>query len=85
MINTGVLLSGQLTVLTEEGTTLHLNAGEALAEVVNTWHYGKNEGTLPAEIIVFYAGLAGTPITIEKQSSSDNRPSPSAADRAGSR
>ena len=49
----------------EEGETLHLKAGDSIVEVVNTWHYGKNEGKDPAEIIVFYAGTPGTPITIK--------------------
>ena len=66
VINAGVLLSGELTVVTEEGKTLHLKAGEAIVEVVNTWHYGKNEGNKPAEIIVFYAGTMGAPITVNK-------------------
>jgi len=68
VINAGVLLSGVLTVVTENGRTLHLKAGEAIVEVVDTWHYGRNEGNEPAEIIVFYAGITGRPITIIKGS-----------------
>lgn len=66
VINAGVLLRGQLTVVTEDGETLHLKAGEAIVELVDKWHYGKNEGSEPAEIIVFYAGIKGKPITIKK-------------------
>jgi len=66
VINAGVLLSGELTVVTEDGRILHLKGGEAIVEVVNTWHYGKNEGNKPTEIIVFYAGRVGTPITVNK-------------------
>jgi quercetin dioxygenase-like cupin family protein len=66
VINAGVLLSGELTVMTEDGKTLHLKEGEAIVEVVNTWHYGKNESNKPAEIIVFYIGKADTPITVNK-------------------
>jgi quercetin dioxygenase-like cupin family protein len=68
VINAGVLLSGQLTVLTRDGKTLHLTAGDPIVEVVNTLHYGINQGAVPAEIVVFYAGTIGTPITVvEKQ------------------
>ena len=67
VINTGVLLSGELTVVTEGGETLHLKSGDAIVEVVNTWHYGKNEGDQPAEIIVFYAGIPDRPVTIKKE------------------
>ena len=66
VINAGLLLSGELTVVTEDNKILHLKAGEPIVEVVNTWHYGKNEGTIPAEIIVLYTGTIGAPITITK-------------------
>ena len=66
VINAGILLKGDLTVVTEDNKTLHLKAGDSIVEVVNKWHYGKNEGNKPAEIIVFYAGIPDTPITIKK-------------------
>ena len=66
VINAGVLLIGELTVVTEDNKTLYLKAGDSIVEVVNKWHYGKNEGNKPAEIIVFYAGILGNPITIKK-------------------
>ncbi len=53
VINAGVLLSGRLTVKTEDGSILHLKAGDPIVEVVDKWHYGINEGSEPAEIIVF--------------------------------
>ena len=65
VINAGVLLSGELTVVTENNETLHLKAGEAIVEVVGKWHYGKNEGSEPAEILVFYAGTPGLPLSIQ--------------------
>lgn len=64
VINAGVLLKGELTVVTDDGKTLHLKAGDPIVEVVNIWHYGKNDGSEPAEIIVFYAGAMGKPITL---------------------
>jgi len=66
VINAGVLLNGELTVVTDDNRTLHLKAGDPIVEVVNQWHYGKNEGKEMAEIIVFYAGALDLPITIEK-------------------
>jgi quercetin dioxygenase-like cupin family protein len=67
VINAGILLSGSLTVITTEGKTLHLKAGDPIVEVVNTLHYGINEGDVPAEIVVFYAGVADTPITVVEE------------------
>ncbi len=66
VINAGVLLSGELTVKTVNGKILYLKAGDPIVEVVDTWHYGINEGKQPAEIIVFYAGTIGEKITIKK-------------------
>ena len=65
VINAGVLLAGELTVVTEDGKTLHMKAGDPIVEVVGKWHYGKNEGDTPAEIVVFYAGVRGKPITVK--------------------
>lgn len=67
VINAGVLLSGELTVMTEQNETLHLHAGDSIVEVVDKWHYGKNEGSTTAEIIVFYAGVTDASVTIKKQ------------------
>ena len=64
VINAGVLISGELTVITKDGKTLQLKAGDPIVEVVNTSHYGMNEGKVPAEIIVFYAGTVDMPITV---------------------
>ena len=72
VINAGVLLKGELTVVTDEGKTLHLKAGDSIVEVVNKWHYGENEGNVPAEIIVFYAGTVGEPITVKEDASTNN-------------
>ncbi len=63
VINAGVLVKGELTVYKENGETLKLKAGDPIVEVVNTLHYGLNEGDETAEIIVFYAGIEGNPIT----------------------
>ena len=37
--------------------------GDAIVEVVDQWHYGYNDGPDIAELIVFYAGAQGQPIT----------------------
>ncbi|MDZ7797635.1 MAG: cupin domain-containing protein [Candidatus Marinimicrobia bacterium] len=66
VINAGVLISGELTVINEKQDTLYLRAGDPIVEVVNTWHYGRNEGDEPADIIVFYAGRKNKPVTIYK-------------------
>lgn len=67
VINAGVLLKGELTVITDKGEKLYLKAGDPIVEVVNTWHYGINEGKIPAEIVVFYAGIEGASVTVKEK------------------
>lgn len=55
----GMVLEGELEVQLKNGKTKHLKSGEALAEVVNTLHNGRNVGTRPVKLIVFYTGVAG--------------------------
>lgn len=64
-INAGVLIKGELTVLTQEGDKLIMEAGDTIVELVNKWHFGENSGSEPVEIIVFYAGIEGQPITVK--------------------
>jgi len=63
VINAGVLLKGELTVVKDDGATLRLKPGDALIELVHAWHFGRNDGAVPAEIVVFYAGTAGAPVS----------------------
>lgn len=65
-LNAGVLLQGELTVVTEDGKILRLKAGDPIVEVVGLKHYGTNEGRQAAEIIVFYAGIVDQPITVKE-------------------
>ncbi|MES2581966.1 MAG: cupin domain-containing protein [Pseudomonadota bacterium] len=64
VINAGVLLTGQLKIETVSGAVLHLKAGDPIVETVNMVHYGVNDGTVPADIIVVYAGTVDHPFTV---------------------
>lgn len=67
VINAGVMLKGELTVISEKKDTLRLVEGQSLIELVNTFHYGINQGDDPAQILVFYAGNQNVPITVMKE------------------
>ena len=58
VINAGILLEGKLRVYSEDRQkVLQLEAGTEhnnLIEMVNQYHYGVNNGTRPAKIVVFY-------------------------------
>jgi quercetin dioxygenase-like cupin family protein len=59
----GVVLEGELEVTLKSGEHKIIKHGEALAEVVNTLHNGRNIGRTPVKILVFYAGSSDTKIT----------------------
>ena len=65
-IAAGVLLQGQLKVVTDTGETIELVAGDAVIETIDTWHTGQNTGSVPTELIVFYAGVAGQAVSETK-------------------
>ena len=69
VINAAFVVRGELTVTTDKGKVLHVKAGHTMIEVVNEWHYGANHGAGLVELIVFYAGVKGTPITILQKKS----------------
>ena len=61
--NAAYILAGELTVESkDDGQIRHFKQGEALAEMVNTAHRGKT-GDKPVELIVFYAGSQGIPLS----------------------
>jgi quercetin dioxygenase-like cupin family protein len=66
VINAGVVLQGKLTVITKDGKQLNLNAGDSIVELVDKWHYGVNQDTVPVKLIMFYAGEVGTPLVIKE-------------------
>jgi quercetin dioxygenase-like cupin family protein len=64
-ISAGLLLSGELTLVTKDGDTTRLGPGDSAVEVVDRWHSGKNAGDTTAELVVFYAGVEDVPNTIQ--------------------
>jgi quercetin dioxygenase-like cupin family protein len=47
------VMEGTLTVTnTETGKTFAVHAGDFVAEMMNTWHYGVNIGTTPVKLCV---------------------------------
>ena len=69
-MNAAILLSGELHVRSEAGDEQVVKAGEALVELVDTWHSGTNPGDVPVVIVVVYAGIAGQPVMVSKDATS---------------
>jgi quercetin dioxygenase-like cupin family protein len=67
VINAGYVAKGQLKVETESNDVLNLKQGDTIVELIDTWHRGINETKNPVELIVFYAGVVGSPLSIIRE------------------
>lgn len=65
--NFAYMLEGTLELALDDGRVKRLQAGDALAEVVNRSHNGRNVGSVPVKLIVFYTGAAGTPLSVKEK------------------
>lgn len=61
------VISGNLAVDIEGDKHLSFGPGEAIIEVVNTLHNGKNNGQEPVKLAVFYLGEEGRPNVIKPE------------------
>ena len=67
LVNVAYVKKGTLTVITNENKEITLHEGEVLPELIGKYHYGKNAGNKPVELIVFYVGEKGTPLSVNKK------------------
>lgn len=61
-----VVLEGELEVQLKSGEVKRIKSGEALAEVVNTLHNGRNVGTVTVKLVVFYTGTVGQKLSVKE-------------------
>ena len=66
LVNIAYVKRGTLTVITDDNKEITLNTGEVLPELIGKYHYGKNTGNEPVELVVFYIGEKGTPLSVNK-------------------
>ena len=64
VMNYGVLVEGELTIIAQDGTEKVVHAGEAVVEMVGTVHHGENRGTKPAVLYMFYLSQEGLPLSV---------------------
>lgn len=60
----GYMLEGELEVRLRDGTTRRFGPGQAIAEVVDTEHNGRNPGHGRTRLVVFYIGTIDRPLTV---------------------
>ncbi|MBO6272022.1 cupin domain-containing protein [bacterium] len=66
LVNVAYVKKGTLTVYTDKNEHITVKEGECLPEIIGKYHYGKNTGDEPVELIVFYIGECGTPLSVNK-------------------
>ena len=59
--------NGALSVELENGKQVKFTKGSSFAEVINTFHDGKNEGNEDLVLIAFYLGEKDKPLSIKKR------------------
>jgi len=65
VINYGVLIQGELTIIGQDGKEKVVHEGEAVVEMVNTIHHGENRGSKPVILYMFYLAQKGMPLAVQ--------------------
>ena len=65
VMNYGVLVQGELTIIGQDGKEKVVHEGEAVVEMVNTIHHGENRGTKPVILYMFYLSQKGLPLAVQ--------------------
>ena len=65
VMNYGVLVQGELTIVTLNGKEKVVHEGEAVVEMVGNIHHGENRGTKPAILYMFYLSQKDRPLAVQ--------------------
>ena len=65
VINYGILVEGELTIIGQDGQERVVHEGEAVVEMVNTIHHGENRGTKPVVLYMFYLSQKDLPLAVQ--------------------
>jgi quercetin dioxygenase-like cupin family protein len=57
---------GNLTIEIENKKTMQFSEGSSFAEVIDTYHNGKNTGDVDVSLIAFFLGEKGKPLSVKK-------------------
>lgn len=64
MMNFGILVQGELTIIGEDGKEKVVREGEAIVEMVGTVHHGENRGSKPVVLYMFYNAQTDQPLSV---------------------
>lgn len=65
VMNYGVLVQGELTIIGLDGKEKVVHEGEAVVEMVGTVHHGENRGTKPVILYMFYLSQKDLPLAVQ--------------------
>ena len=65
VMNHGILVQGELTIVSLDGKEKVVHEGEAVVEMVGTIHHGENRGTKPVILDMFYLTQEGLPLSVQ--------------------
>ena len=65
VMNYGVLVQGELTIIGQDGKEKVVHEGEAVVEMVNTIHHGENRGSKTVILYMFYLSQDGMPLAVQ--------------------
>ena len=65
VMNYGVLIQGDLTVIGQDGKEKTFHEGETIVEMVNTVHHGENRGTKTVQLYMFFLSQKDLPLAVQ--------------------
>ena len=65
VMNYGVLVQGELTIIGADGKEKVVHEGEAVVEMVNTIHHGENRGKKDVILYMFYLSQEGMELAVQ--------------------
>jgi quercetin dioxygenase-like cupin family protein len=65
VMNYGILVQGELTIIGQDGKEKVVNEGEPVVEMVNTIHHGENRGNKTVILYMFYLSQKDLPLAVQ--------------------
>ena len=65
VMNYGILVQGELTIIGQNGEEKVVHEGEPVVEMVGTIHHGENRGSKPVVLYMFYISQEGMPLAVQ--------------------
>ena len=65
VMNHGILVQGELTIVSIDGKEKVVHEGEVVVEMVDTIHHGENRGSKPVILYMFYLTQEGVPLSVQ--------------------